>query len=312
MKNPARVKVWTFSMSEVEEDPDLPTLQPAEEVVNKSITSYADYEPPTELKYLKPGTKTSWTRVTTQMEMMRNGTWKGFGALDIRGKGTPEYERDNGEDLVKNLQRKSRTINHVVRRVVLNHNLQQIMENVAHLNWNNITREVQEWAAWKMAREEKQRVMDENMLFGMAGEMLRGVEETEEMERVEKELVAREAEWRVREERKRALRDFAFTTILEEVETQVVETVTDTYTRLTETEEDKRLRRNTYRVAVLMRKTAVKVLDKVGETDTGPVYEMKVDRLQDENLNYIRNLFIQVDLGLLDQIITSSNFSILT
>merc|ERR1712082_90290 len=159
MKNPARVKVWTFSMSEVEEDPDLPTLQPAEEVVNKSIPSSTDYNPPTELKYLEPGTKTSWTRVTTQMEMMRNGTLKGFGALDIRGKGTPEYKRANGEDLVKNLQRKARTINHVVRRVVLNKNLQQIMETVAVLNWNTITREIQEWAAWKMVREEKQKVM---------------------------------------------------------------------------------------------------------------------------------------------------------
>ncbi len=89
--------------------------------------------------------------------------------------------------------------------------------------------------------------------------------------------------------------------------------VTETNTRQTDvegTEDDKRLRRNTYRVAVLMRKTAVKVLDKVGETDTGPVYKMTVDRIQDENLNYIRNLFIQVDLGLLDQIITSSKFSL--
>merc|ERR1712082_71974 len=131
--------------------------------------------------------------------------------------------------------------------------------------------------AWTMAREEKQRVMDENMLFGMAGEMLRGVEETEEMERVEK---------------------------------QVLETVTETDTRRTETDEEKRLRRNTYRVAVLIRKTAVKVLDKVGENDTGPVYELKVDRLMDENLNFVRNLFIQVDLGLLDQIITASKFSV--
>merc|ERR1712082_88819 len=125
---------------------------------------------------------------------------------------------------------KARTINHVVRKVVLNHNLRQIMENVTYLNWDIITRDVQEWAAWRMAREEKQVVMDENMLFGMAGEMLRGVEETVEMEKVEKELVASETEWRVREERKAALRDFTFNTIPEEVETQVVETVTVTET----------------------------------------------------------------------------------
>ena len=292
----------------VEEATDSPTLQPTEEVVSQSTTSSGDYSPPTEMKYLDPEIKTSWTRVTDQIELEKQG--KGFAALDIRKRGTPDYIRSNGDSLVKNLQQKARTINHVVRKVVLNHNLRQIMENVTYLNWDIITREVQEWAAWRMAREEKQMVMDENMLFGMAGEMLRGVEETEEMEKVEKELVARETEWRVREERKAALRDFTFNTILEEVETQVVETVTETDTRHTETDEEKRLRRNTYRVAVLIRKTAVKALDKVGENDTGPVYELKVDRLMDENLNFVRNLFIQVDLGLLDQIITASKFSV--
>ncbi len=77
-----------------------------------------------------------------------------------------------------------------------------------------------------------------------------------------------------------------------------------------ETEDDTRLRRNTYRVAVLIRKTAVKVLDQVGEKDTGPVYQVKVDRIQDRNLNDIRHLFVKVDLGLLDQILTTSRFSL--
>ena len=37
---------------------------------------------------------------------------------------------------------------------------------------------------------------------------------------------------------------------------------------------------------------------------------MKVDRIQDRNLNDIRHLFVKVDLGLLDQILTTSNFSL--